>query len=357
MPHPNHFAVCVGINHYPEFRPLNGAENDAIRFSKWLLNPDEGGLPADQVETILLDPGEDRSRLHRLNAKPSRDQVFHWLSVFQRRFKQRLDDDPYAWDTSRLYIYLSGHGLSSDIQDAALLLANAGPDMLGENISCARLITYFGNSQYFKELVVFADCCRERAKEFDLGAIPLTPAKNNFGRMRTLLGCATGFGDLAFEDSASAAPAPDGDPDEARGFFTQALMECLTAGSADPDDADGMDSNELGMRVTKRVLELTKSRPKPQRPCMITDISDPIKFTSPPAREGLNEVLIELAAPATHDLIVINAKAEEVGRLPKGAQTLSLKLPRQRYRVRSEETDSQEGGHFEVKGGQTHVRV
>jgi hypothetical protein len=125
MPHPNHFAVCVGINHYPEFRPLNGAENDAIRFSKWLLNPDEGGLPADQVETILLDPGEDRSRLHRLNAKPSRDQVFHWLSVFQRRFKQRLDDDPYAWDTSRLYIYLSGHGLSSDIQDAALLLANA----------------------------------------------------------------------------------------------------------------------------------------------------------------------------------------------------------------------------------------
>jgi uncharacterized caspase-like protein len=350
---PNHFAVCVGIDHYPAFRPLKGAVNDAVDFSEWLLN--EGGLPIDQVETILLDPDADLAKLLLPEAKPSRTQVFHRLADFQNRFKLRLDQDPYAWDTSRLYIYMSGHGLSSDIQDAALLLANSSPDMLGENISCARLISYFGNAQYFKEVVVFADCCRERADDFEVGNIPLTPKKNKFGRMSHLLGFAAGFGELAFEESPT--PQDNGNPDETRGFFTQALIECLRAGSADPNDPDGVDSLDLARRVPQRVAELTKSRPKPQIPSIIPDGGMPIKFSRSPDQGALSKVVIELAGPALHTLVVVDAKAEEVGRIPIGNQVLQLDLPRQQYRVRPEDGNIQEGGYFEVKGGDLHVRI
>jgi len=50
---PEDYAIVVGINYYPALRKLKAAEKDATLFAEWLMSPEGGGLPPDNVRLIL----------------------------------------------------------------------------------------------------------------------------------------------------------------------------------------------------------------------------------------------------------------------------------------------------------------
>jgi uncharacterized caspase-like protein len=292
---PLHYGVVIGINRYPDIRHLNYARGDAEKFTEWLTNPEGGGVPRQNVITIVVDDVRMKDGTPREDAIPTRAEIFKALYKFRKDIDQHVNGHPEDWEQTRLYFYVSGHGIAPDAKDAALLLANAGPDWYGENISCARLIAFMTKNQPFREVVVFADCCRERVPNAPLGDVcpPWTLVERDNGHVLSILGCATYFGDLAYEP----LDAEPGEPDKLRGYFTQALLEGLKEEAADTKTGV-IDSNTLAAYVKLRVLDLTKDRPYPQKPTMDADPAEPIIFR-PPALpvEVKHKVWLEFVTP------------------------------------------------------------
>lgn len=144
-PQPNDYALVIGVEEYPNYKPLKGPVKDAERFAAWLTDSDKGGLPAANCQ-VLLNPdfpvGEITMRLS--------------LILNQVDLARAQGQNP-----RRFYLYFSGHGQSPRIDQVNLCLkmwssstlsrlALSAPDCLSEMVNCAG----------FAEVVVFLDCCR-----------------------------------------------------------------------------------------------------------------------------------------------------------------------------------------------------
>lgn len=218
-----HYAVVVGINRYPGFYDLNFAHGDATEFHKWLLASGGGGVPEANTRLVVADESA-RSATSVPDAKPTRDHVHQALTEVTLAAQQRLSSDRAAWERSRLYLYVSGHGLAPQNGKVALLMANATEFRLGEYIEFGHYSTWYEKCGYFRELIVFADCCRSWWPDAPGATDP--PFATCRGRPHdattTLMGLAASDGDDALEPMQ----VPD-DPDAARGVFTKALLEGL----------------------------------------------------------------------------------------------------------------------------------
>ncbi|BBO18704.1 conserved hypothetical protein [Candidatus Brocadia pituitae] len=265
-----HFAVVVGINKYPAIRDLKFAKGDAEEFAKWLQDPMGGALSEDNIITIVADVPDGTSRE---KAIPTRKEVVCALRKFRDKVNDHIKENPSDWERTRLYFYVSGHGIAPEPRDAALLMADSGPEDYGENVACSLLLDFLLKNQPFHELVIFADCCRERVTGAPLGGFPWTLTERNNGQVLKIVGCATYFGDLAYEPSEEETKKPD----ELRGYFTKALLEGLR-GNASRNNEGFIDSNTLGQYVVRRVGELTEHRANKQVPTMDADPGNPIIF-------------------------------------------------------------------------------
>ena len=225
----HHYAVVVGVNHYPGFRPLNFARGDALAFSEWLADSDGGALPQENIKCVL-DPEDDPAD-STLNAHPMANEVYHWIDQFKEKMQEALRNDASLYDHSRLYLYFSGHGIASKATDTALLAANADSNTLGYHISCSVLKDYFMEAEIFNELVIFADCCRDLTRSVDPAAVPWNRVQPKGRSVVYNLGYATSYGYKAYEPQANDGGAqdegPELDADEKRGYFTRALLDGL----------------------------------------------------------------------------------------------------------------------------------
>lgn len=258
MIHPLHYGLVVGINRYPAISDLNSPLKDAQAFYEWMVGP--GGVPATNVERVEI--AAETPFPSAYDARPTRTEVNGALRKLNAAVKDAVKTRPLDWENTRLYIYVSGHGIAPDGAEAALLMANAGPDAWGENIPCAAYVRRYEKCQYFREVVLFADCCRLRqAAEFSGPPFDTQSAK---GRVDTFLGFATQLGDGA-------------SPDEARSYFTQALLEGLRGSAADPATGE-INTFTLAKYTTERVKALTALKRYPQAPKMLIDPEKPIVF-------------------------------------------------------------------------------
>jgi uncharacterized caspase-like protein len=145
---------------------------------------------------------------------------------------QCREANPETWHDTRLYFFVAGHGIAPTPRGAALLAANASPNHLNEHVSCEALLLYFTRVQHFRQLVIFADCCRtpdERAKQL---APPWTEDDALRGDVRKFFAAGAHFFNKSYEKI-------DGPPDRQRGYFTRALLDglkgaALPSGSAGP---------------------------------------------------------------------------------------------------------------------------
>ena len=146
----NDYAVLVGISRYPALSDLSGPVNDALSFQDWLL--ERGAVPSENIELIITPAAA--GTMTRKNAQPLRDQVINALEAVLEK------ENGQGKAGRRLYLFLAGHGYASRVNDAALLMANAGGRSFPA-VPGTQFANWFRASAKFEEIVLIMDCCRE----------------------------------------------------------------------------------------------------------------------------------------------------------------------------------------------------
>ncbi len=149
----DHYAIVIGLKSYanlgdPPPQNLEGPENDADDVFAWLIDPDGGGLPPENVRCI-----RSRDWASPPNAAPTRDDIaaaFLWLDDLANT-KQTEWQGPYC-RLPTLHL-ASGHGFSPRAKQGCLLAGNAAERQFGANIFHLR------GSNGFRTRTIFASAC------------------------------------------------------------------------------------------------------------------------------------------------------------------------------------------------------
>ncbi|MDJ0753353.1 MAG: caspase family protein [Ardenticatenaceae bacterium] len=233
-------AIVLGVNNYPAtIGPLQGAVNDANDFIKWLIDPNGGNLPEENVH--LIQESED---LTAVNISNKIEEVMLEKSEFL--------DSPVA---RRLYLFFSGHGISHDSEEAWLLLpkataANYHLHSIPGKESAKALV----ESALFDEVILVMDCCRNQLQWrqippmalFVPDPIPRTPTKHCYA-------FAAAWGEKASEADLDSAPASN----QFSGLFTTVLLRGLQ-GEAKTDQNGNITADTLGDYIKMKLPELAK---------------------------------------------------------------------------------------------------
>jgi len=222
----NDYAIVVGISKYPALGDLDGPEADARDFHDWLLDPNGGNVAKDNV-TLLLSSDYPPAPA-QLKAKP---QMADIEAVFDGYYVKGKEE---ATVGDRLYLYFAGHGFAPSLEDAALLMANAARGMTGYHLAGRKYANWFRQAAFFKEVVLFMDCCRE---SYQLSAPREVPYEKLNGDKP-----ATPYFAFATQWARATREGPWGDNGTTRGIFTLALLAGLRGGAA--KDANGQITGE-----------------------------------------------------------------------------------------------------------------
>jgi len=346
---PLHFAVVVGIKSYPGISDLQSALGDAEAFCQWLQT--DGGVPPENIKLIHVDQKFDDP----IAAKPSRDDINTALKQVNASVEAKIKDAPLDWEKTRLYFYVSGHGIAPTAGETALLLANASEGNWGENIACRSYLERYVDCQYFKEVLVFSDCCRNRLAA-DLG-IPPFGRKITRGRVEKFLGYATLLGDAAYE------PTEGADPNQARSFFTQALLEGLNGAATDRQTGE-INTATLAAYMHRRVVDMTSDKRYHQIPEFPTDPGRPIILrpaTAPILAPPQHTITIVFPADFSGTADLFYSIDRPLGSWKAADGNWVVKLQDGLYEVRpAGENDGsrfQSNGLFKINGGDCYVQL
>lgn len=267
-----HFAVVVGINPYPGISDLTAAHSDASDFYDWVTSAKGGKVPAANAVRILgeLPPGASPDA-----AKPTREIIYDTISSYMARVESALDGDPTVWARTRLYFFGAGHGIAPDEKDAALLAANTVPKRYTRHISCASLLEFFTRVQLFRELVLFADCCRTSAID-TVARMPadLSGDRSDRGGVRKFFACGSIFGRQAKEETDLPA-------DQRRGYFSRALLDGLRIGPPG-NKGQTITSTWLKGYITEHMRRASDSKfRKPLEPDFVDEGASEVIFGTP----------------------------------------------------------------------------
>ena len=217
----DHYAILIGLKTYsrlgdPPGANLLGPENDANAVYAWLTAPDEGGLPKENVKLLRSSdfpaPPDGRPTGEMLN------EAFRWLDGLARAREKRNERRSVG---RRLYFYASGHGFSPRFRQGCLLTGDAAEEEIAANISPTLWLDWWQDAEYFREYVLWMDCCMDRQVLTQPQPAPLKP-----------IGCggAPGPTFVAFAASrplkAIEKPIPD-DAGQVHGVFTWNLLRGL----------------------------------------------------------------------------------------------------------------------------------
>lgn len=260
--HAGHFALVVGIDHYPKFRQLKGACNDAGDFHNWLISPDGGGLPAANTELVLSNENPVR---------PIHDDIDDALEKILSKARVAVGDG----SDNRLYLYFSGHGLGRNNIGVDLCLAPWSKVQRGKALDSLEYLQLVMGCGYFHEVIFLLDCCRVR--EVRSIALPPTielPAPGDGApTCRSFIGYATEFMNAAFEANTGQT---NGGID-VRGHFTRALMDALTGAAAEP--GGGVRASKLKEYLEVNTPLIAKASQHIQKPEVVNGldaIHDPL---------------------------------------------------------------------------------
>ena len=257
---PRDYALVVGINDYPSFRPLRGAINDADDVERWLLDAAiGGGIPAAQCAKVLSTP---------VPLTPIHKDIDNAL--------ERLTDLAQVnGGGRRFYLYFSGHGLGSG-SDTALCLAGWSEKHRYEALDSPTYTGYVKDTALFEEIVLIMDCCR--VKKINARGLPCTlamaTAAVGAGASRQFTAHATEALKPAFEAVVAATTGANGD--EVRGHFTRALLEALYGAAAEP--GGGITATGLKLYLERETPLIASDAGHEQKP----EVADGLPGVKPP---------------------------------------------------------------------------
>ena len=211
-------AIIVGIGRYPELPPdLQGAKNDAQRFYDWVTT--HGGVHPDHALLLL---GDEPPAGMAVDGHPTAESL-------KRQFDRLEDDATRSADGragDRLYLYLSGHGFGQNLDDASLLMADATSRRPRNHIPGKLWADHFFTNGYFREVLLFLDCCRQRYASATLNGPGTTMSPVPPPGARRFYGFAAKYGRLAVERPIDGRTS---------GVFTTTLLDALQGGAAEED--------------------------------------------------------------------------------------------------------------------------
>ena len=159
-PRKKDYAIVVGVTRYPELTrqgrsaDLKGSATDATKMREWLVSDSGGGVPPENVEYVVRAAAAPEA-----TADPARDAV---VRAFARMWKRcwRANGAPNVGMGRRLYVYVSGHGLTGDGDHGVLLCSNSS-DSMYSTVSPRGSILAFRQSGFFRQFVVWFDGCMD----------------------------------------------------------------------------------------------------------------------------------------------------------------------------------------------------
>jgi hypothetical protein len=256
--HPDHFAVVIGLSAYPKLGPppanLRGPDNDATSVANWLRDPAGGGLPEENVKLI-------RSQDFTLDSddpKPTRTELekgFLWLDDLA---KANLAKGKGRTVGTRLYLYVSGHGFSppGPIR-GCLLAANVAEEQFSANVFPSGWIEWLQDAGYFREYVLWLDCCMDRRILTVPAAPPLDPINTNAPPPISMFGFAAPRNLRAVE-----VQIPE-DGGNWHGIFTWNLVQGLRGAASTSQGVVTTDSLENWLRQAQLAFLETADRADP----------------------------------------------------------------------------------------------
>jgi hypothetical protein len=215
----NDWALVVGINRYPTagVSPLEGAVRDAKAFHRWVIDP-KGGAVAPHQARLLTSPATTTGGA----AGPARPVFSDVMQFFEHMLDQLGNGSG-----RRLYIYLSGHGISPTGQEsarnAALLMANATAPKLWHNFAGNIWAEGARSAARFREVVLIMDCCRDVKTNATVMPHLFGDPTPDSKECRLIEVYATGWDSKARELVFPPAKKP-------RGVFTRSLLAVLGTG-------------------------------------------------------------------------------------------------------------------------------
>lgn len=248
------FGVVVGIEHYPYFRSLHGAANDARAFRDWLQDKRGGGLDPDRVRLVLSDPERKT---------PAQDEI-------DREFVAVLQAAKELGGARRLYFYFSGHGAMNPDRmrnDVALLLTRWSECLVRLALSTELYSSTLCSAGLFEEVAIFIDCCRTISTSV-VGLEPL------FVHAWGSPACPTQRF-LAFATEAREPAIESRDSGQWHGIFTRCLLSILRESSA-----GGICADQLRDRLRIEVERKARRHRVFQRAHVETSFSSKSSFGS-----------------------------------------------------------------------------
>lgn len=328
-------AVVVGISKYFAMTPLSGPEKDAVAFRRWVRSASGGAVPDSHVRLIL-------SSMFATPSEPS--AIKPTLDDMKGEFKRYADSSATKQGYRvgrRLYIFLSGHGITptrsttANFEEPALLAANATKMSAGEHILGAAYAEWFRNHAIFDEVVLFADCCRDLKDNVAPMPVPFPTFRPERQPGRRFYAAATKLNSKAFEKEC-------GTPPSVRGVFSYVLINALE--SEELKNASGW---LTGSVLAHHLYQAVPQHQKGQDPVIDYRPDEDIQFV----HRHTSPVNVSITFPTAW----IGKRAELFGRkypdtdaehvITGDPWTMSLDMAM--YKVRVENGKSR---HFEVDG-------
>ena len=334
----NDWAIVVGVRRYPGISDLDGSENDADDFRKWLVDPAGGNVPPEQVRLILSSQFPDPSDAS--NATPTHAEVeraFEWLDDKAEENRQNGIGRTVG---RRLYLYFSGHGYALTKDDAILLMANATPRRSGNHIAAKLWAEWMYESGYFEEIALFMDCCRDSYTAVQLRPVHLTKVVNNNGinDRKRFYAYGTEWDRKAWE---RLNPADN----KVHGVFTTALLAGLSGLAA--DKTTGLiTAASLKNYLHQNMINFLSPEERAKNPAISSDaqVFDLTKPTAPMifgeiAVADVKKVKVRIHVPATDrqknaGIFNGNDDSNPIASVAAVSEVWELELPKGIYEVR-----------------------
>jgi Caspase domain len=222
MAHTDHYAILLGINHYPGLRDLGGPENDIAAFEQWLEDPAGGDVARANIKVIRSSDYAPHST-NPNDANPTERAFIKaldgWVRIDRTNWRDQVG--------TRLYLYMAGHGFTAgaSINDPALFSAVAQSGDTA-HIAGYRYASRLASAGFFAEIVLIMDCCQDVLKASQvLDPTWQPPDRNQSGAVKLLQAYGAPRGEAAFESEES--------PGVKRGYFSRVLLDALRAALPD----------------------------------------------------------------------------------------------------------------------------
>jgi uncharacterized caspase-like protein len=338
MANQDDWAIVVGVQHYPGLSnsigandALKGPVNDAIDFHQWVVDPQGAAVPPAQarlfIQTNLPLSGSALPPLtprEIISARPNILDIQAMLFEFTAKAAENRQKGLGQQVGRRLYIFLAGHGIEPGIAfpgifpGPALLLANCTAGDYSQHVLGRQLANWFYLCSYFKEVLLFMDCCRDNT--WTTPARPLATQPCN--------GTDLGKYFYAFGAKWDRRSREQDFGGVTHGIFTTALLDALRGGASDPI-TQKVTIGSLRDCVPQIMEELAPNRVDPQRPDFEPLGDDFVVCVAPPK---LYPVTIALPSVAVGNKFKVHGYGSKTyyNDIPE-LSNLPLNLPRGLY--------------------------